>query len=254
MFMTFSRLRFFLVWLVYRLQLCAATKSRWIQKIHGRKLAITEILAKLAIKMNRDKPAMKIDIQVIYAGALFAIFYLLPHVAAVFASCWCIVCKDTFTAALFFLLHADAQMQTFAARWCIVCTFTFLVTRWCINYLYYLPLQLLRHFCAVLTDPPFFFDYLYLFAATMTAALLCRANGSTFFFCCTLMHKCKLLPHAGVLFAHSLFLLHAGALIIRIYLALQLLRHFCAKLTDPLFFFSFVFICRYNFCGTLVPC
>ena len=115
-------------------QLCAATKSRWkaeIQKIYA-KLANTEVLAKLAIK---------IDIQGIYAGALFAIFYLLPHVAAVFASCWCIVCKDTFTAALFFLLHADAQMQTFAARWLIVCTFTFFVTRWCINYLFVINLR-----------------------------------------------------------------------------------------------------------------
>ena len=32
-----------------------------------------------------------------------------------------------------------------------------------------------------------------------------------FFFCCTLMHKCKILPHACVLFAHSRFLLHADA-------------------------------------------
>ena len=39
-----------------------------------RKLAITEILAKLAIKMDRDKPAMKIDIQVIYAGACLRFF------------------------------------------------------------------------------------------------------------------------------------------------------------------------------------
>ena len=80
-------------------QLCAATKSRWkAQKIYAR-LANTEVLAKLAIKMDCDKLAIKmdcdklaikIDIQGIYAGALFAIFYLLPHVAAVFASCWCI--------------------------------------------------------------------------------------------------------------------------------------------------------------------
>ena len=54
------------------------------------KLAIKMDCDKLAIKMDCDKLAIKIDIQGIYAGALFAIFYLLPHVAAVFASCWCI--------------------------------------------------------------------------------------------------------------------------------------------------------------------
>ena len=97
-----------------------------------RKLAITEILAKLAIKMDRDNPAMKIDIQVIYAGACLRFFTCchtllgyLPVAGALFAKIHLL--------RHFFLLHADVQMQTFAARWCIVCTFFFFVTRWCIN-------------------------------------------------------------------------------------------------------------------------
>ena len=92
-FLTFSRWRFSLVWLVYDLQLSIVPGNKVpldeAHKIYAR-LANTEVLAKLAIKMDCDKLAIKIDIQGIYAGALFAIFYLLPHVAAVFASCWCI--------------------------------------------------------------------------------------------------------------------------------------------------------------------
>ena len=129
--------------------------------------------------------------------------------------------------------------------------FFFVVARWCTN----------ANFCRTLVNClhiHFFvtrwcFNHLYLFAATITAALWCRVNGSIYiyFFLLQLMHKCKLLPHACVLFVYSLFLSHTGALIICIATITAAL--WCIVCTFTFFVTRWCICDLYSFAATIMP-
>ena len=109
-------------------------------------------------------------------GAWFANSYLLPHTAAVFT------------------------LLLFAASWFIVNKFTLVDANCCIVYEFVLLPNAIKH---ILCE--------FKLNCDTRCGFLVGIHIYIFFFCCTLMHKCKILPHACVLFAHSRFLLHADA-------------------------------------------
>ena len=132
-------------------------------------------------------------------------------------------------------------MQTSAARWWIVCTFTFLLHAGALIICICLPLQVLRHSGAVLTD-----QYIYIFLlhadAQMQTFAACWCIVCIFFFfvahwCINYLYRynyCGTLVNC--LHIHF-FLLHVGAFVICIHLPLQLCQVFSrhANVFDNLF-------------------